>query len=131
MEKIKLWVDENGVIRESHDAAIIDWDAAMYAAAERERLAGDKRMPLLVQFNKMFAFTTETRDLDTEVVLKNVSAVAYLVLDSTIGKSQQYTIRSYFEKTPWPVPVKIFFKEIEAINWLKEHITEEGEMYEE
>lgn len=121
MAKGKLWIEE-GVIHEVHDAAIIDWDTAMYSAAERERLAGDKKMPLLVQFNKMFAFTTDTRDLDPDHVLKNVRALAYVVLDSSIGKSQQYTIRSYFEKTPWPVPVEIFFDKEKALQWLKGYI---------
>jgi len=117
----KLWIDENGIIREQHESAVITWETAMGAAAERARLAGEKKMPLLVEFKKMFAFSTETRELPTDVILKNVSALGYLVLDGSIGQSQQLTIRNYFEKTPWPIAVDIFFNMQEALAWLKEY----------
>lgn len=112
---------ENGIIFEFHADEIITVEIAHFAANERKRLAGNLKMPLMVQFDRLFGFSPETRDMDTDFILANVSALAYFVEDNKkkIPESEKMLIDSYFKKTPWPVPVKVFFDKQEGIDWLK------------
>lgn len=115
----KLCLADNGIIREEHDSAIVTAELALYAARERARLLGDEKRPLLVLFDRIFGFTEETHDMDTDVILKNVTAIAFCVKgDKNITIEQKILIESWFAKTPWPLPTRVFFDEHEAIGWL-------------
>ncbi len=79
MQKPKLYIDESGIIRETHTDLIISAEIAYYAAAERKRLAGDKKMPLLVQFSGMFTSTADLKDTDLDVITANISVMAFYI----------------------------------------------------
>lgn len=121
-DTLTLYMDD-GIIFEYHEDEVITVDIAFSAAHERKRLAGDKKMPLMVEFKRLFAFSPDTRKMDTDFILANVCALAYYINDSTgkIPESEKSLILNFFDKTPWPVPVKIFFDKQEGIRWLKEN----------
>lgn len=117
---------ENEIIFEYHEDEVITVDIAHYAARERKRLAGDKKMPLMVAFKRLFGFSPDTRDMDTDVILANVSALGFYVEDNEhkIPESEKQLILSFYETTPWPVPVNVFFNKQEGIEWLQGFIEE-------
>lgn len=118
----ELYIDENGIFREFHHDKIISRACAMFVADERNRLSTIKR-PLLVQFNDLVGFSPLTRDMSLDVILKSVTALAYHVdIETEEGKRTQEVINSFFDITPWPVPVKIFTDEQKALLWLQNYI---------
>ena len=119
----ELWLDGNGIIRERHSDQFITVNTAMYAAAERKKLAVTKKVPLLVEFKELLGFAKETRDMDLKTILANVSALAYFVDPETKeGAVTMAFINQYFDFAKWPIPVKVFQNEQDAINWLCEHL---------
>lgn len=122
MDLPKLRITDDGIVREEHSSPIITSEVALYAAAERARMLGDEKKPLLVVFDRIFGFTEETHDMDTDVILKNVTAIAFCVHgDKNITVQQKILIEDWFAKTPWPVPTRVFFDEKEATAWLTSH----------
>ena len=117
-----LYIDD-GIIFEYHEDEIITVEVAFASAHERKRLAGKKKMPLMVEFKKLFAYSPDTRDMDTALILANVSALAFYVNgnNSKIPESEKALIYNFYDKTPWPVPVKVFFDKQEGILWLKQN----------
>ena len=117
---------ENEIIFEYHEDEVITTEIAHYAASERKRLAGNKKMPLMVAFKRLFGFSPDTRDMDTDVILANVSALGFYVEDSEhkILESEKKLILNFYETTPWPVPVNVFFDKQEGIEWLQGFIEE-------
>lgn len=113
---------DDGILFEYHEEEVISTDIAYAAAAIRKQLAGDKKMPLMVEFSRLFGFSPDTRYMDLNIILANVSAIAYCVEDNNkkIPETEKQLILSFFDKTPWPIPVKIFFNKQEGINWLKQ-----------
>jgi len=112
---------DDGIIFEYHEDAIITVEIAFAAAHERKKLAGEKKMPLMVEFKRLFAYSPDTRDMDTNFILANVSAIAYYVNDNNhnIPEAERALIYRFYDKTPWPVPIKVFFDKQEGILWLK------------
>lgn len=121
--KPELYI-ENGIIFEYHEDEVIKAEIAYFAASERKRLAGDKKMPLMVAFKRLFGFSPDTREMDTNIILANVSAIGYYVEDNDkkIPEAEKKLILSFFDKTPWPIPVKVFFDKQQVIDWLQEFI---------
>jgi len=120
MEKAKIWLDEIGIIHEEHPVAMLNLEIANYAIQERARLAGDEKKPVLVKFDRLFGYTDDLHQLDLKVMLKNVSALGFCVQGKEeISVSQKLLIQRFYEETPYPVPVKVFFDEKEALAWLK------------
>jgi len=119
MIKTRIWLDESGIIHEDHPDAMVTLEVANYAIQERARLAGNEKKPVLVKFNRIFGFTEDTRQLDLDVMLKNISALAFCVQgDDGVGAAQKLLIERFYEETPYPVPVKVFYDEAAAIEWL-------------
>jgi len=119
MHRPVIWLDENGIIREFHSAEIVTVEVTNYAIAERARIAGEEKKPVLVRFERIFGYTPETLHLDLDVMLKNVKALAFCNQgDEEISVEQKKIIEGFYEQTPYPVPVKAFFNEPEAIKWL-------------
>lgn len=116
----KLWLDDDGIIHEHHHEEFVTKNLAMFAASERKRLAKGEKKPLLVTFDKLVGFATDTRDMDLDIILGNVCALAYAADPGTPeGRQTKKIYESFFTITPWPLPVKIFDSEEEAIIWLK------------
>lgn len=114
----ELYIDDNGIFREYHYDKIISKSCAMYIADERNRLSTVKR-PLIVQFKNLEGYAVETRDLSLNFVLQSVNALVYLLnSDSEANSKTKEIIESFFYITKWPVPVNIFSKEKDAIDWL-------------
>ena len=114
-----LELDENGIFIETHVDEFVTVDLAMFVAEERKRIAGREKKPLLVLFNKMVGFDPKTRNY-TDRILENVSAIGFYVnCDSDEGIKTKEVMESFYEITPYPVPVKIFDNKTEAIDWLK------------
>ncbi|MDH5394241.1 MAG: hypothetical protein OEY11_13725 [Gammaproteobacteria bacterium] len=117
----EIHLDEDGVFHEYHYDEIISKACAMYVAEERNKISKIK-CPLLVEFKCLRGFAPETRDMQLEFVLKSVSALAYFVdTASAEGQQTKKLLNSFFEITPWPIPVKIFFNKDEALAWLMKH----------
>lgn len=118
--KPKLFIDTNGIFHEYHENDYITREDALFVAEERARLAGDKKLPLLVEFEELNGFSPLTREMPLDVVLANVSALAfYADIKTEAGRKSRVQINLFFAITPWPVPVKLFYSEDEAIEWLK------------
>ena len=115
---------ENGIIFEYHEDEVVTVELAYYAASERKRLAGNNKMPVMVSFKRLFGFTTETREMDLDVILANMSALAFYIEDNEnkIPESEKKLILTFYETTPYPVPVKVFFDKSEAVDWLQGYI---------
>jgi len=121
--KSRLFIDTNGIFREYHEMEYITREDALYIAEERARLAGDKKLPLLVEFEALKGFSPLTRDMPLEKVLANISALAYYIdVNKESGKETRNQLNLFFSITPWPIPVEIFYSEEEAIEWLKEYV---------
>ena len=119
MTKPDIWLDEMGIIHENHHVAMVTFDVANYAIQERARLAGNEQMPVLVRFSRIFGFTEDTRHIDLNVMLRNIKALAFCVQgEEEVSISQKLLIEGFFEKTPYPVPVNVFYDEAAAIKWL-------------
>ena len=120
--KPKLFIDTNGIFNEYQETDYITREDALFVAEERVRLAGDKKLPLLIEFEGLKGFSPLTRDMPLDVILANVSAVAYYIdIETEAGRETRNQINLFFSITPWPVPVKIFHSEEEAIAWLKDY----------
>ena len=120
--KPKLFIDTNGIFNEYQETDYITREDALFVAEERARLAGDKKLPLLIEFEGLKGFSPLTRDMPLDVILANVSAVAYYIdIETEAGRETRNQINLFFSITPWPVPVKIFHSEEEAIAWLKNY----------
>ncbi|MDH5369451.1 MAG: hypothetical protein OEW99_05475 [Gammaproteobacteria bacterium] len=112
-------LDENGIFIETHTDEFVTVNLAIFVAEERKRIAGKEKKPLLVLFNKMVGFDPKTRDY-TDLILNNVNALGFYVNDATDdGKKTKEIMESFYEITPYPVPVKVFDNKAEAIDWLK------------
>lgn len=123
MLKPEIWLDEIGIIHEIHHAAIVTLEVANYAIQQRARIAGNEKKPVLVRFDRIFGFTEDTRHLDLDVMLKNIKALAFCVHgDEEVSASQKLLIDGFYEKTPYPVPVKVFYDEAAAIEWLTQQL---------
>lgn len=119
MIKPEIWLDEVGIIHENHHVAMVTLEVANYAIQERARIAGDEKKPVLVRFDRIFGFTEDTRHLDLNVMLRNIRALAFCVQgEGEVSASQKLLIEGFYEKTPYPIPVKAFYDESEAIEWL-------------
>ena len=115
-------LDKNGIFIETHVDEFVTVNLAMYVAAERKKIAGKEKKPLLVLFEKMVGFEPETRNY-TDQILANVSALAFYVNpDTDAGKETKKIMEGFYEITPYPVPVKIFDDKSEALNWLKDFL---------
>lgn len=118
-----LHLDEQGILREHHFDGYITKDCAMYVAEERARLVEGRKHPVLVEFDGLTGFDPKTREMDLDFVLKAVSALAYYVdTNSPEGRETQRILDSFFNITPWPVPVAIFHERGEALAWLKQYL---------
>lgn len=118
----ELYIDDDGIFHEYHYDQIINRSCAMFVANERNRLSDIKR-PLLVQFEDLRGYSNDTRDMSLDVILKSVSALAYAVdMTTEAGKRTREFIETWFFITPWPIPVKIFDDEAEALAWLKTYL---------
>jgi len=120
-----LFMDEDGIIREHHYDKIITKNAAMYVAEERKRRCGKDKRPLLVTFECMEGYSPDTRDMTLEIILANVSALAYHVDTTTeYGVRLKNLIDSFFSITPWPLPVKVIDSPDiqDAVDWLKQYL---------
>lgn len=116
----ELWIDEHGIIHEHHHEEFVTKNLAMYVASERKRLAGREKKPLLVTFNRLVGFSADTRDMDLDIVLTNVLALAYAADPETPEGRQTWEVyNTFFTVTPWPLPVQMFNSEQEAVAWLK------------
>ena len=123
MIKPELFVDKNGIIIEKHTDLIVSAEVAYYAAAERKRLAGDKKLPLLVQFSAMFTPTADLRDTDLDIITANITAMAFYIANRELdGRMQELTINRYHDIRPLPVPNQVFYEYDEAIAWLKQFV---------
>lgn len=121
--KPELYLGDDGIFYEYHYVPIIDKEQAVFVAKERNRLSDIKR-PLLVKFKALKGYSSDTREMDLDVILKSVSALAYAVDINTVeGKETKKVIETWFYITPWPIPVEVFHSEDEAITWLKTHIS--------
>lgn len=117
-----IFIDENGIFIEYHYDKIISKSCAMFVAEERNKLT-EARLPLLVKFKDLHGFSIETRDMSLDYILKSVNALAYYVdIETEEGKRTKEVIDSFFDLTPWRIPVKIFTNEDEALVWLKNYV---------
>lgn len=118
--KQKLFIDTNGIFYEYNESDYITREDAIFMAEERARLAGDKKLPLLIEFEGLKGFSPLTREMPLDVILANVSALAYYTdIETEAGRETRNQINLFFSITPWPIPVKIMTSEKEAIEWLK------------
>ena len=123
MSSAKIWLDENGIIREVHSEPMVTLEVANHAIQERARIAGDEKKRVLVKFDRIFGFTEETQHLNLDVMLKNISALAFCVQGKEeISLMQKMLIQRFYETTPYPVPVKVFYDEKSAIEWLMQYM---------
>ena len=117
----KIFIDENGIFHGYHYDKIISKSCAIFVADERNNLSKIKR-PLLVEFKDLEGYSPETRDMSLDFVLKSVNALAYSVdIKTEEGIRTKEVIDSFFNITPWPIPVEIFTDKKEALLWLKKH----------
>jgi hypothetical protein len=115
-------IDENGIFIETHVDEFVTVNLAMFVAEERKRLAGKIKKPLLVVFEKVVGYDPETRNY-TDQILANVSTLGFYVnCDTAEARESKKIIESFFQLTPYPVPVKVFDNKTEAINWLKQYV---------
>ena len=118
----EIYLDEDGIFHEYHYDKIISKSCAMFVAEERNKLTKTKH-PLLVKFKNLEGYSSETRDMTLDFVLKSVSALAYFVdIETEEGRRTKKLLDSFFTITPWPIPVEIFTNESEALIWLKKHV---------
>jgi len=117
----ELYIDEDGIFHEYHYDKIISKTCAIYVADQRNKLSSIKR-PLLVEFQNLEGYATETRDMSLEFILQKVNSLAYYVdLDTTEGQRSKEVIDSFFSIVNWPIPVEVFSNKTEALLWLKQY----------
>lgn len=117
-----VYIDENDIFHEHHHDEYVTVSLAMYVANERKMLAGTRKLPLLISFDKLVGFAPETRDMSLDVILANVSAMGFLVDTTTEeGRVSKQNMERFYRITPYPVPVSIFDDKTQAIEWLKQH----------
>ncbi len=133
MDKIRtstseMYVDEDGILRVKVFAnAIVTLEKIKENYAVYKELLGDKKVLLLIDSREKYTFTQEARAYaaGNEVKLNRI-ATAFVV-----GSIGGWLLASVYIRLNRPViPTRMFFREVNALKWLRSFYIFPGDAYE-
>ena len=108
-----------GVLHATYKPSIIDLKVAMEAVRIRKEYCNNKTCPHLIMDYSVAKLTKEARDfLSSSEGIEGVAAAA--VITNSIFK--QTMINFWLKVTRPKIPVQLFIKKEEAVNWLQKWV---------
>jgi len=111
----EIWLDLDGIVHLTSGNTPMDLPAARESVAAVVKLAGGKRVPLLVRMGRGTIPTREAREFFTSSGVQETTAIA-MVADSRVTNMAANLYLGVFKPA---VPTRLFGTESEAIDWLK------------